>query len=83
VTVRIGNVVIVAVEEPQQCDACGETDELRPYGVNGRCICWKCAEKSEVRCGARMMMILYDTPRREGIQVASDWRKRRIGNAGI
>ena len=42
-TKRIGDVVIVEVEEPQQCDECGLIDELRPYGVNGMVICFDCA----------------------------------------
>jgi formylmethanofuran dehydrogenase subunit E len=42
---RIGNKVIISAEKPQQCDMCGEIDELRPYGPNGECICFKCGEK--------------------------------------
>jgi hypothetical protein len=66
-TRRIGNLIIIAPEEAQQCDECGRTAELRPYGPNGKCICFACMQKSEVRCGARMLMRLYDVPRREAI----------------
>jgi len=34
---------IIAREEPQQCDSCGEIRELRPYGPPGKqMICFKC-----------------------------------------
>lgn len=34
-------------ENPQQCDFCGEIDELRPYGPNGECVCFPCGMKNE------------------------------------
>lgn len=35
---------IIAAEKPQQCDSCGETRELRPYGPPGKTmICFRCA----------------------------------------
>lgn len=35
---------IIAAEEPQQCDSCGQVRELRPYGPPGkRMICFACA----------------------------------------
>lgn len=34
----------IAPEAPQQCDECGEVDELRPYGPGGRLICHPCLE---------------------------------------
>lgn len=42
---RIGKVIIISTEKPQQCDGCGKIDELRPYGHKGACICPTCAEK--------------------------------------
>lgn len=35
---------IIMAEPPQQCDECGEIDELRPYGPGGRVICHPCLE---------------------------------------
>ena len=37
--------LIIAAEPHQQCDACGEIAELRPYGPNGKCICFECGQK--------------------------------------
>lgn len=46
-TKRIGNVLVIEEEEPQQCDFCGQIRELRPYGPNGECICFECGMKDE------------------------------------
>lgn len=42
---RIGKTALIYAEKPQQCDYCEEIKELRPYGPNGECICFKCAMK--------------------------------------
>ncbi len=78
-TRRIGNVVIIESESPQQCDLCGMVAELRPYGPNGKCICFTCCQKSEVRCAARMMIALYDLPRRQAIAESLPVCKKRRG----
>lgn len=54
-TKRIGNVILIEVEEPQQCDSCGKIDELRPYGPNGSCICFDCAMKDEEGTAKRFL----------------------------
>ena len=36
----------IAAEKPQQCDLCGQIEELRPYGPNGEKICFTCGEKN-------------------------------------
>lgn len=41
----IEGVLIIEPEQDQQCDLCGKIAELRPYGPNGECICYKCAMK--------------------------------------
>lgn len=41
--------VILAKENPQQCDFCGNIAELRPYGPKGECICYTCAMKPEYK----------------------------------
>lgn len=46
-TRRIGkNALLIEVEEPQQCDWCGDIRELRPYGPNGEALCFPCAMKN-------------------------------------
>lgn len=46
-TQRIGNVVIIEDEEDQKCEICGKIAECRPYGPNGKQICFECAQKPE------------------------------------
>lgn len=38
----IESVFFVESELPQQCDLCGEIEELRPYGPDGAAICMQC-----------------------------------------
>jgi ribosomal protein L37AE/L43A len=40
-------VIIIEVQQPQQCDFCGQIDELRPYGPNGEWVCFDCGMKDE------------------------------------
>lgn len=46
-TQKIGNVLVIAAENPQQCDYCNAIRELRPYGRNGAMICHPCGMKPE------------------------------------
>jgi hypothetical protein len=40
--------MIVTKKEPEeQCELCGATAELRPYGPNGKKVCFKCGMKDE------------------------------------
>ena len=56
---RIGNMIIIAPEESQQCDLCGKIDELRPYGPKGEKICYECGMKDEEGTDKRMGQILF------------------------
>lgn len=38
---------MIAVEPDGQCELCGKTSELRPYGPNGERICYECGMKNE------------------------------------
>jgi hypothetical protein len=39
---------IIREEKPQQCDMCGQIEELRPYGPPGaRMVCFDCGMKDE------------------------------------
>jgi hypothetical protein len=61
-TERIGDVVIIAPEKPQQCDLCGKIDELRPYGPNGECICFECGMKNQPMTDRIMKHKLFGDP---------------------
>jgi hypothetical protein len=49
---------VIEAEKPQQCDFCGKTAELRPYGPKGECICFTCGMKNQeaVQRGARRLL---------------------------
>ena len=40
-------------QNDQQCDLCGEIAELRPYGPNGKAICWDYGNSSPEMRSAR------------------------------
>lgn len=61
-TTRIGNVIVLHPEKPQQCDACGKVAELRPYGPGGTCVCFECAMKDKPGTEARMAHKLFGDP---------------------
>lgn len=46
-TRRVGNIVLLVAESPQQCDLCGKIEELRPYGPKGEAVCFECGMKDE------------------------------------
>jgi len=53
-------------ELPQQCDECGEIRELRPYGPDGKVVCFECldshpewAEEAQVRMVHNIAPILF------------------------
>ena len=56
---RIGNIIIIKEEPPQQCDLCGKISELRPYGPNEECICYECGVKNEPTTTKMMNKILF------------------------
>lgn len=59
-TKRIGRAVITEPERPQQCDMCGKIAELRPYGPDGKCICFECGQIDPVGSVQRYMKIMFD-----------------------
>lgn len=46
-TRRVGKVLIIEAEAPQQCDLCGRIAELRPYGPRGEMVCFRCGMLDE------------------------------------
>lgn len=59
-TKRIGNVIIICSEEPQQCDLCGKIAELRPYGPNKECICYECGMKDKEVTNIQLKKHLFE-----------------------
>jgi len=58
-THRIGNLVVIAKENSQQCDFCGKVAELRPYGPHGECICFECGMR-DIDATRRMFGAILD-----------------------
>lgn len=52
-TKRVGNVVVIAPEEPRACEFCGTVQECRLYGPEGRQICFPCSRKPEYLAEAK------------------------------
>jgi len=58
-TKKIGSAVIIESTEPAECEECGKTAELRPYGKNGKWICFQCGMKDEAEV-ERQFKKLFD-----------------------
>jgi len=56
---RIGNVVLIEVEEDSVCELCGKVDELRPYGPKGERICFSCGEKDKEGTERKLKEVLF------------------------
>jgi len=41
------NTTVLNERRPQGCDVCGKVKELRPYGLNGKWVCFCCGMKNE------------------------------------
>ena len=50
-----GDIYIVSHEAVGQCELCGDTDELRPFGPNGESICGGCGVKHWETTRQRLM----------------------------
>lgn len=60
-TRRIPEGLLIESEKPQQCDLCGKVAELRPYGPNGECVCFKCGMKDEDAANRAFLRLLGDS----------------------
>jgi hypothetical protein len=56
---RIGNFIIITQEPDRVCELCGKVAECRPYGPNGKQICFECAQKDKKGTEKRMAKILF------------------------
>jgi hypothetical protein len=59
---RIGPIIVIAPEDDDICEFCGNLDELRPYGPNRERICYDCAMKDEATTERIMGRDLFDDP---------------------
>lgn len=56
---RIGNVVIIEPEPDGHCQLCGAVAETRPYGPDGKNICFACGQKDPKGTERRMAKLLF------------------------
>ena len=56
---RVGNVVLIEEEEPTNCELCGAYAETRPYGPEGKRICYDCGVKDQEATDRRMGQVLF------------------------
>jgi len=47
VTYLAGNQLVIEPTEPATCELCGKVAELRPYGPDGKSICYECGMADE------------------------------------
>jgi hypothetical protein len=59
---RVGNVFIADAEPPAECELCGTTAELRPYGPNGERICYRCGQLDPETTVRQMDRHLFGEP---------------------
>jgi hypothetical protein len=50
---------MIEPEPDSLCQECGMDAELRPYGIGGKRICFKCAMKDEAGTTRRMNHVLF------------------------
>jgi hypothetical protein len=61
---RIGNIIIIEDEKDDICEYCGKLAELRPYGRNGKRICFVCGMKNKEETEKNMNAILFGAEER-------------------
>jgi hypothetical protein len=55
-THKIGNLLVIVRQAPEQCEFCPAVAECRPYGPGGKKICGACMEKPEYKKEVRRRM---------------------------
>ena len=60
-----GDVFYVAEEPPGRCELCGAVEETRPYGPNGKQVCFSCGMKDEAEMGRQFGRRLEGEANRE------------------
>lgn len=60
ITAGKNRVVVIEDQKDQSCDLCRTIAECRPYGPDGKNICFDCGLKNEPQTYINMIKILYD-----------------------
>lgn len=55
-------VVVLAAEPDQKCDLCDKMDETRPYGPDGKNVCFDCGQLDKEGTTKRMNHVLFGDP---------------------
>jgi len=55
---RIGNYIIIEEEQDGTCEYCGAIAELRPYGIDGKKICFDCGMKNKKETNKNMELMI-------------------------
>lgn len=61
-SVRIGNVPVIAAEPDSICELCHKLAETRPYGPGFKRVCFECGMKDEAGTTRRMNHKLFGDP---------------------
>lgn len=59
---NIKGIPVIYVEKDDVCEECGKVDELRPYGENGKRICFDCGQKNPELTERMMNIKLFGDP---------------------
>lgn len=59
--IKKGNKKIIIIESTKdaKCEECGKIAELRPYGLNGKKICFECGMKNPELTKQMMNSVLF------------------------
>lgn len=68
-TKRVGGMVIIAYQDPEECEMCHAIAECRPYGPDGMNICFACGQLDAE--GTKQRMAEYMFPK----ETKSDYPK--------
>ena len=60
-TKRVGSIVLIEREPDSTCELCGTKAETRPYGPNGKRVCYQCGMKNRKETEAHYTAFLLAT----------------------
>ena len=73
------HVRVVAAEPDGKCELCGASEETRPYGPDGKEICWSCGQIDRAATMQRMAKVRFgdDITREEAEEIAAKAERKR------